>query len=96
MSTTVISAALADVRAHVWEAQVAVVRAGAVTWAGGAADAAEARRDGLLRDLRRCLDALDAADRLVVAVRQAEQRCVPPGGLVLPRALVPTGVTAWA
>lgn len=76
MSTTAVSAALADVRAQVWAAQVAVVRAGAATWAGRAADAAEVRRAGLLADLRRCLDALDAADRHLVDVRRAEQRCV--------------------
>ncbi|MBO3089341.1 hypothetical protein [Cellulomonas dongxiuzhuiae] len=76
MSTTAIAAALMDVRAEVWAAQVAVVRAGTATWAGDAADAAEARRHDLLTDLRRCLDALDAADRLVDAARHAEQRCV--------------------
>ncbi|GIG41622.1 hypothetical protein [Cellulomonas phragmiteti] len=90
MSTTVISAALADVRAQVWAAQVAVVRAGAATWAGGAADAAEVRRADLLADLRRCLDALDAADRLVDVARRAEQQCVPG------RAVVRAGVAAWA
>ncbi|MCC2333682.1 hypothetical protein [Cellulomonas wangsupingiae] len=89
MSTTVIGPALADVRAAVWAAQVAVVRAGTVTWTGVAADAAEARRQDLLTDLRRCLDALDAADRLVLQARRAEQRCVPG------RALVPAGGGTW-
>lgn len=89
MTTTFIAAAVADVRAQVWAAQVAVVRAGAATWAGGAADAAEGRRQDLVVGLRRCLDALDAADRLVDAARRAEQRCVAP------RPLVAAGVAVW-
>jgi hypothetical protein len=88
--STVIAAALADVRAQVWAAQVAVVRAGAATWTGGAADAAAVHRQEVLTDLRRCLDALDAADRLAEVARRAEQQCLPP------RPLVHTGVAAWA
>ncbi|ADG76287.1 hypothetical protein Cfla_3410 [Cellulomonas flavigena DSM 20109] len=100
MSTSVISAALADVRAQVWAAQVAVVRAGGATWAGRAADAAEGRRADLLGDLRRCLDALDAVDRLVVDARRAEQQCVagrpltPVAGFVPAAGLAPA-VTPW-
>lgn len=72
--------ALADARAQVWAAQVAVVRAGAVTWTGAAADAAEVRRTDVLAGLRRCLDALDDLDRLALAVRHAGQQCgaAPP------------------
>ncbi|UZN03142.1 hypothetical protein [Cellulomonas sp. S1-8] len=87
MSTQVIDAALADVRATVWSAQVAVARAGAVTWTGVAADAAHDRRADLLTALRRCLDALDAVDRLAVAARRAEQQCVagrPPLAAAVP------------
>jgi|GEM_PF-1401203 len=76
MSIQVIESVLAELRAHVWSAQVAVVRAGAVTWTGTAADAADVRRTDLLAALRRCLDALDAADRLAVVARRAEQQCV--------------------
>lgn len=89
MTTTPIAAALADVRAQVWAAQVAVVRAGAATWAGRAADAADVRRLDLLADLRRCLDALDTADRLLVDTRRAEQLCVA-GRPLLP-AVAPWG-----
>jgi len=90
MSTSHIESALADLRAQVCSAQVAVVRAGAVTWTGTAADAADARRTDLLVVLRRCLDALDTADRLAVAARRAEQQCVAGRG----PALV-TGATRW-
>lgn len=94
MSTTAVSAALADVRAQVWAAQVAVVRAGAATWAGRAADAAEVRREDLLAGLRRCLDALDALDRVVVDARRAEQRCVVARPLV-PATGLGSAVAPW-
>ena len=73
MSTTVIGSALADVRAQVWSARAQVARAGGATWAGAAAEAAEVRRADLLDVLRRCEEALDAADLLLTAVRRAEQ-----------------------
>lgn len=77
-----LDSALADARAQVWAAQVAVVRAGAVTWTGTAAEAAEVRRTDLLAGLRRCLDALDDLDRLALAVRRAEQQCAAAAPLV--------------
>lgn len=85
MTTTAVGAALADVPALVHAAQVATVRAGGVTWTGAAADAADDRRTALLASLRTCLDALDAADRVLADVRRAEQRCVAPGPALVAR-----------
>ncbi|MBO0898816.1 hypothetical protein J1G42_02420 [Cellulomonas sp. zg-ZUI222] len=82
MSTTVIESALADVRAHLTSAQVVVALTGAVTWTGTAADAAEARRTAVLTGVRACLAALDDVDRLLAAVRRAEQQCAPLPPLV--------------
>ncbi len=76
MSSSLVVAALTELRALLWSAQVAVVRAGAVTWTGAAAEAADARRTDLLRALRTCLDAVEHADRLAQAARRAEQLCV--------------------
>ena len=76
MSTSVLTTSLAQVRAVVHAAQVAVVCAGAVTWTGTAADAAEVRRCELLASVRACLDALDDAERLLAVARRAEQLCV--------------------
>lgn len=62
-------------------ARTAVVRSREVTWTGTAATAADRRRGDLLTALRRCDEALDAADRLVEVARRAEMRCVPPADL---------------
>lgn len=97
MSTAVIESVLADVRAQVWAAQATVARAGAVTWTGTAADAAEVRRTELLTALRRCADAVDALDGLVAAARRAEQQCHAPSGLLTStRPAFAPAVPAWA
>ncbi len=79
MSTTVIGSAIADVQEQLWCAQVAVARAGGVTWTGVAADAAEARRGDLLGTLRRCVQALEEAESLLAAVARAPQAGLAPG-----------------
>ncbi|WP_046529542.1 hypothetical protein [Cellulomonas sp. FA1] len=83
MSSSVIGSALADVRAQVASARAAVLRSRAVTWTGTAADAADRRRGDLLTALRRCDEALDAADGVLEVARRAETQCVPgrPAGL---------------
>lgn len=95
MPTAPVESALAEVRTQVWAAQAAVARAGAVTWTGRAADAADARRTALLADLRRCLDALDVLDAAAAAARRAEQVCHAPSPLVAPRGPA-REVPAWA
>ncbi|KSW21258.1 hypothetical protein [Cellulomonas sp. B6] len=82
-SSSVIGSALTDVRAQVSSARAAVVRSREVTWTGTAAAAADRRRGDLLTALRRCDEALDAADRLVEVARRAEMQCVPPAGLAI-------------
>ena len=76
MPASTTETSLAHVRAALHAAQLAVVRAGAVTWRGTAADAAESRRVALLAALRACLQDLDDVERLAVAARRAEQVCV--------------------
>ena len=86
MTTSAVGPSLAEVRAALHTALVTVVRAGAVTWTGTAADAAETRRLALLLALRTCLQGLDDVERLAAAARRAEQVCVagrppvPPAG----------------